>query len=156
MRRCSFHANSSPEYLCFRLSHILTHESVLSHDSTKLCLSSQTSDSESHTFSFQERKKINMAVFKIKLPVISLLRDKILKGLPKRHSDKESTTAGNARGTGSTPGSGRFPGAGNGKPLQDSCLNRGAQQGTAHGVTKRQTRLSTAPPPPLKKQSCIG
>ena len=45
-----------------------------------------------------------------------------------------------------TPGSGRFPGAGNGNPLQYSCLensmDRGAWQVTVHGVAKSRTRLS--------------
>ena len=41
---------------------------------------------------------------------------------------------------GSIPGSGRSPGEGNSNPLQCSCLenpmDRGAWQGTVHGVTK--------------------
>ena len=44
------------------------------------------------------------------------------------------------------PGSGRSPGEGNGNPFQYSCLensmNRGAWQGTVHGVEKSQTLLS--------------
>ena len=44
------------------------------------------------------------------------------------------------------PGLGRSPRVGNGKPLQYSCLensmDRGAWQGTVHGVEKSQTRLS--------------
>ena len=49
---------------------------------------------------------------------------------------------------GSIPGSGRSPGGGNGKPLQNSCLenpmDRGAMdRGAWHGVTNSQTRLST-------------
>ena len=47
---------------------------------------------------------------------------------------------------GSIPGSGRSPGGANGNPLQNSCLgnpmDRGAWQGTVHGVSKSQTRLS--------------
>ena len=41
-------------------------------------------------------------------------------------------------------GSGRSPGGGNGNPLQyfRRDMNRGAWQGTVHGVTKSQTRLS--------------
>ena len=31
------------------------------------------------------------------------------------------------------------PGEGNGNPLQDACLDRGAWQATVHGVTKSQT-----------------
>ena len=45
-------------------------------------------------------------------------------------------------------GSGRSPGGGNGTPLQYSCLgnpmDRGAWWATVQGVTKSQTRLSTA------------
>ena len=41
------------------------------------------------------------------------------------------------------PGSGRSPGAGNGNPLQYSCLenpmDRGAWQATVHGVAQSQT-----------------
>ena len=48
--------------------------------------------------------------------------------------------------TGSIPGSGRSPGGGHGNPLQHSCLensmDRGAWRGTAHGVSKSQTRVS--------------
>ena len=51
--------------------------------------------------------------------------------------------AGDARDTGSTPGSGRSPGAGNGNPLQYSCLensmNRTAWQATVHGVARSWT-----------------
>ena len=53
----------------------------------------------------------------------------------------------NAEYTGSILGPGRSPGEGNGNPLQYSCLenlmDRGAWQGTVHGVTKSQTRLSS-------------
>ena len=52
--------------------------------------------------------------------------------------DKES--AYYAGDLGSIPGSGRSPGEGNSNPLQCSCLenpmDRGACQGTIHGVTK--------------------
>ena len=55
----------------------------------------------------------------------------------------------NAGDGGSIPGSGRSPGGGNGNPLQYSCMknpmDRGAWWGIVHGVTKRQTRLSTQP-----------
>ena len=48
---------------------------------------------------------------------------------------------------GSIPGSRRSPGEGNGNPLQYSCLknpmDRGAWQGTIHGVAKSQTQLAT-------------
>ena len=46
----------------------------------------------------------------------------------------------NAGAVGSIPGSGRAPGAGNGNPLQHSCLensvDRGVWWATAHGVAK--------------------
>ena len=51
--------------------------------------------------------------------------------------------AGNARDTGSMLGSGKAPRGVYRKPLQYSCLedpmDRGAWQGTVHGVTKSQT-----------------
>ena len=51
--------------------------------------------------------------------------------------------AGDTGDTGSIPGSGRSPGAGNGSPLQDSCLrnpmDRRAWWATVHGVPKNQT-----------------
>ena len=47
---------------------------------------------------------------------------------------------GNAGDMGSIPGSGRFPGAGNGNPLQCSCLgnsmDRGTWWATVHGISK--------------------
>ena len=52
----------------------------------------------------------------------------------------------NAGDTGSIPESGRSPGAGNGNPLQYSCLgnpmDRGAWQATDHGVAESGTQLS--------------
>ena len=55
----------------------------------------------------------------------------------------------NARDTedaGSIPGSGRSPGAGNGNPIQYSCLENpmdiGAWLTTVHNVAESQTRLS--------------
>ena len=55
--------------------------------------------------------------------------------------------AGDARDVGSIPGSERSPGGGNGNLLQYSRLenpmDRRAWQATVHGVTKRQTWLST-------------
>ena len=48
---------------------------------------------------------------------------------------------------GLTPGLERSPGAGNGNPLQYSCLknpmDRGAWRATVHGVTKGPTQPST-------------
>ena len=43
----------------------------------------------------------------------------------------------NAGDTGLTLGSGRSPGEGNGNPLQDACLDRGAWWATVHGVAKQ-------------------
>ena len=52
----------------------------------------------------------------------------------------------NAGDLGLIPGLGRSPGEGNSYPLWYSCLEnsmgRGAWQGTVHGTTKSQTRLS--------------
>ena len=61
---------------------------------------------------------------------------------------KESTcNAGDTGDAGSIPGSGRSPGAGNGNPLQYSCLknlmHRGVWQARIHGVAKSRTQLST-------------
>ena len=54
--------------------------------------------------------------------------------------------AGDIRDVGAIPGSGRAPGAGNGNPLQYSCLknrmDRETCWATVHGVTKSQTGLS--------------
>ena len=53
--------------------------------------------------------------------------------------------AGDIRDAGSIPGLGRSLGVGNGTPLQYSCLenfmDRGAWQGTIHGVAKNWTWL---------------
>ena len=53
--------------------------------------------------------------------------------------------AGDARDAGLIPGLGRSPGAGNGNPLQFSCLenpmDRGAWWTTVHKVAKSQTHL---------------
>ena len=55
-------------------------------------------------------------------------------------------SAKDVRDVGSVPGLGRSPGAGNGNPLQYSCLDnfmdRGAWQAVVHGITKSQTWLS--------------
>ena len=57
-----------------------------------------------------------------------------------------SINAGDGRDTASIPGLQRYPGVGNGKPLQDSCLenlmDRGAWRATVHGARKGQTRVS--------------
>ena len=55
-------------------------------------------------------------------------------------------SANNAGDPGSIPGLGRSPGAGNGNPLQYSCLENpmdgGAWWATIQGVAKSRTRLS--------------
>ena len=65
-------------------------------------------------------------------------------GSPGGSDGKESTY--NVGDLGLIPGSGRSPREGNGNPLQYSCLenptDRGAWQGTVHGVAKSQTQLS--------------
>ena len=60
-------------------------------------------------------------------------------------------SAYNAGDLGSIPGMGRSPGEGNGKPLQNSCLenpmDRGAWQATVQGVARVGHDLVTKPPP---------
>ena len=74
-------------------------------------------------------------LFLILLP----LSDK--RGFPGGSDGKESVY--NAGDPGSIPGLGRSPGEGNGNPRQYSCLenpmDRGAWQGTVHGVAKSWT-----------------
>ena len=69
------------------------------------------------------------------------------------HSSVGKSSACNAGDSGLIPGSGRFPGAGNGNPLQYSCLenpmDRGAWQATAHRATRVRHDLATKPPPPM-------
>ena len=64
-------------------------------------------------------------------------------GFPGGASGKEPpATAGDIRDVGSIPGLGRSLGGGNGNPLQyclENPMDRGAWQGTVHGVTKSQT-----------------
>ena len=64
--------------------------------------------------------------------------------IPAASDSKES--ACNVGDPGSIPGLGRSPGAGNGNPLQYSCLenptDRGAWWATRHGVPETWTRLS--------------
>ena len=68
----------------------------------------------------------------------------LIKGFPGGSEGKEFAL--NAEGLGSIPGSGRSPGAGNGYPLQHSCLensmDREAWQATVHGVAKSWLQLS--------------
>ena len=64
--------------------------------------------------------------------------------LPRWIRGKESACSAEAAGdVGMIPGSGRSPGGGYGNPLWYSCLenpmDRGAWQGTVHGVAKSQT-----------------
>ena len=65
-------------------------------------------------------------------------------GLPWCSDGKAS--ACNAGDPGSIPGLGRSPGEGNGKPIQNSCLEDSVDRGTwwaiAHGVAKSWTQLS--------------
>ena len=65
-------------------------------------------------------------------------------GFPGGSDSKECVR--NVGDLGSIPGLGRSPGAGNGNPLQYSCLenptDRGAWWATVHGVAKSRTRLS--------------
>ena len=60
--------------------------------------------------------------------------------------EKGKASACNAGDLGPTPGSGRSPGAGNGNPLQCSCLENpmdgGAWWAIVHGVEKSRTQLS--------------
>ena len=71
------------------------------------------------------------------------------KGFP--HSSVGKESAYNAGDLGSIPGLGRSPGGGNGNPFQYFCLenfmDRGAWQGTVHGVTRVRRDLATKPPP---------
>ena len=66
--------------------------------------------------------------------LLGLLGGTMVKNLP--------ANVGDARGAGFIPRSGKSPGVGNGSPFQYSCLensmDRGAWQGTVHGVTKSQ------------------
>ena len=61
-------------------------------------------------------------------------------------SSDGNESACNAGDLGSIYGSGGSPGEGNGNPLQYSSLensmDRGAWQGTVHGITKSKTELS--------------
>ena len=67
------------------------------------------------------------------------------------HSSVGKESACNVGDLGLIPGLGRSPGAGNGNPLQYSCLknpmDRGARQATVHGVAKLRHDLATKPPP---------
>ena len=80
--------------------------------------------------------------------VSSLFLGRDQTGQPRWLSGKEATcNAGAAEDKGSVPGSGRSPGAGNGNPLQYSCLenpmNRGAWWVTVQRVPKSRIQLNT-------------
>ena len=66
---------------------------------------------------------------------------------PDGTSEKSTCQCRRNRDMSSITGLGGSPGAGNGNPLQYSCLenpmNRGAWQPTVYGAAKSQTRLST-------------
>ena len=68
--------------------------------------------------------------------------------------------AGDTRDMGSIPGLEGSLGAGNGNPLQCSCLenpmDRGAWQATVHGVARVGHNLVTQPPPPIIVTSCFS
>ena len=72
-------------------------------------------------------------------------------GLPRQLIGKESAVSAGAAGNmSSIPGWGRSPGGGKGNPLQYSCqenpMDRGACQGTVHGVTRVGHNLATKLP----------
>ena len=73
--------------------------------------------------------------------IIIIIYNYFTKGFPRGSNGKESTC--NAGDPGFIPGSGRSPGAGQGNPLQYSCLensiDRGAWWATVHGVAKSWT-----------------
>ena len=58
----------------------------------------------------------------------------VMYGFPGGSDGKASVYS--AGDPGSIPGLGRSPGEGNGNPLQDYCLDRGAWSATGHGVAK--------------------
>ena len=51
--------------------------------------------------------------------------------------------AGDSRNMGSIPGSGRSPGAGNGNPLQCSCLENPMDRGAWHAAICRVAKSQT-------------
>ena len=63
-------------------------------------------------------------------------------GLPQWLCGEESAcNAGETGDIGSVPGSGRSPGEGNGNPLLENPMDRGAWWAIVHSVAKSQTRL---------------
>ena len=77
----------------------------------------------------------------LSMTILGIPGDAVVKNPP--------ANVGDARDAGSIPGWGRSSGAGNGKPLQYSCLenpmDRGAWQVTLHGVAKSQDTTELAP-----------
>ena len=76
------------------------------------------------------------------------------------HSSVGKESACNEGDLGSIPGLGRSPGAGNGNPLQYSCLensmDRGAWRAILHGLTRvRHDFVTKQPPPSLGLLLCI-
>ena len=55
---------------------------------------------------------------------------------------KPPANTGDSRDMGSIPGSGRSPGAGNGNPLQYSCLASPTDRGAWWATIKNRTRLT--------------
>ena len=84
--------------------------------------------------------KLSNVYFKLSLTQRGLPGGAVVKNL--------LTSAGDVSDTDLIPRSGRSPTAGNGYPLQNSCLensmDRGAWWATVHGVAKSRTRLSKA------------
>ena len=86
-------------------------------------------------------------VFTLSSSTLCTRRNVTARSEPRWLSPKESACdAGDARDPGLIPGSGRSSGAGNGNPLQSSCLenpmDRGAWWAIVHGVAKSWTWLS--------------
>ena len=88
----------------------------------------------------------------VPLPLLEILCYQVIfkkplkgRGFPGGSDSEES--AHNAGDAGSIPGSGRFPGAGNGDPLQCSCLgnsmDRGTWQAIVHWVKKELDMTTT-------------
>jgi len=75
------------------------------------------------------------------------------------HSSFNKESACDAGDLGLIPWLGRFPGEGNSNPLQYSCLenpmDRGAWQGTIHGVARVGHDLATKPPPSILKVAWV-
>ena len=79
-------------------------------------------------------------------------------GFPGGSDSKKSAVQCSAGDLGLISGSGRFPGESNGNSLQYSCLgnpmDRGAWQGSVHGVARVRHNLATKPPPPCIYLHC--